>query len=56
MDRMYRCAFRLCGQKDDAQELVQETFLNTFQGLKDLLGHLNLTPILPGGRNHMVKS
>lgn len=38
IDRMYRFAFRLCGQEDDAKDLVQETFLNAFRGLKDFRG------------------
>ena len=38
VDRMYRFAFRLCGQEDDAKDLVQETFLNAFRGLKDFRG------------------
>jgi len=38
VDRMYRFAQRLCGQEDDAKDLVQETFLNAFRGLKDFRG------------------
>ena len=38
VDRMYRFAFRLCGHEDDAKDLVQETFLNAFRGLKDFRG------------------
>lgn len=38
VDRMYRFAFRLCGQEDDAKDLVQETFLSAFRGLKDFRG------------------
>lgn len=38
VDRIYRFAQRLCGQADDAKDLVQDTFLNAYQGLKHFRG------------------
>lgn len=38
VDRMYRFAQRLCGSPDDAKDLVQETFLSAYRGLKDFRG------------------
>jgi RNA polymerase sigma-70 factor (ECF subfamily) len=35
---MYRYAYRLCGEAESAKDLVQETFLNAYQGLKDFRG------------------
>ena len=35
---MYRYAYRLCGETETAKDLVQETFLNAYQGLKDFRG------------------
>ena len=37
-DRIYRFAQRMCGQVEDAKDLVQETFLNAYRGLKDFRG------------------
>jgi RNA polymerase sigma-70 factor (ECF subfamily) len=38
VDRIYRFAQRLCGQTDDAKDLVQDTFLNAYRGLKQFRG------------------
>lgn len=38
VDRIYRFAQRLCGQDDDAQDLVQDTFLNAYRGLSRFRG------------------
>ena len=38
VDLMYRYAYRLCGEAESAKDLVQETFLNAYQGLKDFRG------------------
>lgn len=38
VDRIYRFAQRLCGQADDAKDLVQDTFLNAYRGLKQFRG------------------
>ena len=38
VDLMYRYAYRLCGETETAKDLVQETFLNAYQGLKDFRG------------------
>ncbi|MEP6888198.1 MAG: sigma-70 family RNA polymerase sigma factor [Nitrospirales bacterium] len=37
-DRMYRFAQRLCGESEDARDLVQETFLNAYRGLPNFRG------------------
>lgn len=37
-DRMYRFAQRLCGEEEDARDLVQETFLNAYRGLRHFRG------------------
>lgn len=38
VDRIYRFAQRLCGQVEDAQDLVQDTFLNAYRGLDQFRG------------------
>ena len=38
VDRIFRFAQRLCGQVDDAKDLVQDTFLNAYRGLKHFRG------------------
>jgi len=38
VDRMFRFAYRLCGQREDAKDLVQDTFLNAYRGLKQFRG------------------
>lgn len=38
VDRLYRFAQRFCGQVEDAKDLVQETFLNAYRGLKRFRG------------------
>jgi RNA polymerase sigma-70 factor (ECF subfamily) len=38
VDLIYRYAYRLCGETELAKDLVQETFLNAYQGLKDFRG------------------
>ena len=43
VDRIYRFAQRLCGQADDAKDLVQETFLNAYRGFKDFRGDAQLS-------------
>lgn len=42
-DRIYRFAQRLCGQPDDAKDLVQDTFLNAYRGLKDFRGEAQIS-------------
>lgn len=37
-DLIYRYAHRLCGEAESAKDLVQETFLNAYRGLKDFRG------------------
>jgi RNA polymerase sigma-70 factor (ECF subfamily) len=38
VDLVYRYAHRLCGEVESAKDLVQETFLNAYRGLKDFRG------------------
>ena len=38
VDLIYRYAYRLCGETESAKDLVQETFLNAYQGLKYFRG------------------
>lgn len=38
VDLVYRYAHRLCGETESAKDLVQETFLNAYRGLKDFRG------------------
>lgn len=42
-DRMYRFAQRLCGEVEDARDLVQETFLNAYRGLAGFRGDAQLS-------------
>ncbi|MES4786209.1 MAG: hypothetical protein C4294_10710, partial [Nitrospiraceae bacterium] len=42
VDQIYRLAQRLCGQVD-AKDLVQETFLNAYRGLKDFRGEAQIS-------------
>jgi RNA polymerase sigma-70 factor (ECF subfamily) len=41
-ERIYRFAQGMCGQVEDAKDLVQETFLNAYRGLKDFRGEAQL--------------
>ena len=43
VDRIFRFAHRLCGEENDAKDLVQETFLNAYRGLKDFRGEASIT-------------
>ena len=43
VDLMYRYAYRLCGEVESAKDLVQETFLNAYQGLKDFRGEAKVS-------------
>ncbi|MGH7168535.1 MAG: RNA polymerase sigma factor, partial [Nitrospiraceae bacterium] len=43
VDRIYRFAQRMCGQADDANDLVQETFLNAYRGLKNFRGDAQIS-------------
>ncbi len=38
VDLIFRYAHRLCGEAESAKDLVQETFLNAYRGLKDFRG------------------
>ena len=43
VDLIYRYAHRLCGETESAKDLVQETFLNAYQGLKDFRGEAKIS-------------
>lgn len=43
VDRIYRFAQRMCGQADDAKDLVQDTFLNAYRGLKSFRGDAQIS-------------
>lgn len=43
VDRIYRFAQRLCGQVDDAKDLVQDTFLNAYRGLNRFRGDAQIS-------------
>jgi RNA polymerase sigma-70 factor, ECF subfamily len=43
VDLIYRYAYRLCGETESAKDLVQETFLNAYQGLKDFRGEARVS-------------
>ena len=38
VDLVYRYAYRLCGDMESANDLVQETFLNAFRGMNAFRG------------------
>ena len=43
VDLIYRYAYRPCGEAELAKDLVQETFLNAYQGLKDFRGEARVS-------------
>jgi RNA polymerase sigma-70 factor (ECF subfamily) len=43
VDLIYRYAYRLCGEAESAKDLVQETFLNAYRGLKDFRGEAQIS-------------
>lgn len=43
VDRIYRFAQRLCGHNDDAKDLVQDTFLNAYRGIKRFRGEAQVS-------------
>lgn len=43
VDRIYRYAHRLCGEAESAKDLVQETFLNAYRGLKGFRGEARVS-------------
>src|SRR5713101_10138041 len=64
-DRLLRSAFLLCGHETDAQDLVQETFLQAFRSAHRFRGHsrvytwlhailLNLTRHYHRGRERVI--
>ncbi len=47
-DRLLRSAFLLCGRESDAQDLVQETFLQAIRSIHRFKGHSSLYTWLHG--------
>jgi RNA polymerase sigma-70 factor (ECF subfamily) len=43
VDLIYRFAHRLCGESEAAKDIVQETFLNAYRGMKDFRGDAQLS-------------
>lgn len=43
VDQIYRYAHRLCGESESAKDLVQETFLNAYRGLKGFRGEARVS-------------
>jgi RNA polymerase sigma-70 factor (ECF subfamily) len=43
VDLIYRFAYRLCGESEAAKDVVQETFLNAYRGIKDFRGDAQLS-------------
>jgi RNA polymerase sigma-70 factor, ECF subfamily len=43
IDLVYRYAHRLCGEPESAKDLVQETFLNAYRGLKHFRGEARVS-------------
>jgi RNA polymerase sigma-70 factor (ECF subfamily) len=43
VDLIYRFAHRLCGESEAARDIVQETFLNAYRGIKDFRGDAQLS-------------
>lgn len=43
VDRIFRFAQRLCGQTEDAKDLVQDTFLNAYRGLGRFRGEAQVS-------------
>lgn len=41
-NRIYRFGFRMCGHREDAEDVVQDTFINAFRYLKDFRGEASL--------------
>ncbi len=43
VERIYRFARRMCGPGEDAKDLVQDTFLNAYRGLKTFRGEAQIS-------------
>jgi len=52
VDLIYRFAHRLCGETEAAKDIVQETFLNAYKGLKDFRGESQLSTWLYAIASH----
>jgi RNA polymerase sigma-70 factor, ECF subfamily len=52
VDLIYRFAHRLCGETEAAKDIVQETFLNAYKGLKDFRGEAQLSTWLYAIASH----
>jgi RNA polymerase sigma-70 factor, ECF subfamily len=52
VDLLYRYAHRLCGEAESAKDLVQETFLNAYRGLKHFRGDAKISTWLYAIASH----
>ena len=51
IDRLYRAAWALCGSREDAEDLVQETFVNVLKRPRMLRGNNEIAYLLRALRN-----
>src|SRR3954464_5795745 len=54
LDRLYRAAWALCGSREDAEDLVQETFARVLAKPRFLRGDDDLGYLMPVLRNTFV--
>jgi RNA polymerase sigma factor (sigma-70 family) len=43
IDVVYRYAYRLCGEAETAKDLVQETFLNAYRGIRQFRSNAKIS-------------
>src|SRR3954471_4383626 len=55
-DRLYRAAWALCGSREEAEDLVQETFVRTLARPRLVRGDSDLAYLLRGLRNTFAES
>jgi RNA polymerase sigma-70 factor, ECF subfamily len=55
-DRLYRAAWALCGSREEAEDLVQETFVRTLAKPRLVRGDSDLAYLLRGLRNTFAES
>jgi RNA polymerase sigma-70 factor (ECF subfamily) len=55
-DRLYRAAWALCGSREEAEDLVQETFARTLARPRLVRGDSDLAYLLRGLRNTFAES
>lgn len=51
VDRLYRAALALCGHREDAEDLVQETYLRVLSHPRDIAQHESVGYVLGAMRN-----